>query len=68
MHPSHPSKSYRAREQQQHDINLEKAKIQNAEYDGETAEFGYNQAIFDLLKEPVSLGLVGGNSTRGHQR
>jgi hypothetical protein len=43
-------------------------EVQNADYDGKTAEYGYSQAIFDLLKDPVSLGIVGGNNNRGHQR
>jgi len=44
------------------------AKNENEYYDGETAEYGYHQVIFDLLKDPVSLGMQGSNSNRGHQR
>jgi len=43
-------------------------EIQNADYDGKTAQYGYSQAIFDLLKEPVSLGMLGVSGSRGRQR
>jgi len=42
--------------------------VENKAYDGMTAEYGYEQAIFDLLKTPVSLGMRGAHSNRGHQR
>ena len=39
-----------------------------AMYDGQTAELGYSEAIFDLLLEPVTLGVRGISGNRGHQR
>ena len=44
------------------------AAIQGTAHDGETAEYGYDRAIFDLLRDPVSLGMRGSNNNRGHQR
>jgi hypothetical protein len=58
----------KVKEERHHEINREMAKNETAFYDGETAEYGYNQVIFDLLKDPVSLGMVGSNGNRGHQR
>ena len=44
------------------------AKIEIEYYDGDAAYSEYGRVISDLLKDPVSLGIVGGNSNRGHQR
>lgn len=42
--------------------------IQSEAYHGENAESGYAQAIFDLLRAPVTLGMRGVGSNYGHQR
>ena len=55
------------KEQRSREISREMTKIENAYYDGEAAEAEYSKVICDLLKDPVSLGIVGGNSNRGHQ-
>jgi hypothetical protein len=34
----------------------------------QTSEFGYSQALYDLLKDPVTLGMRGVSSNHGHQR
>lgn len=68
MHQSHLRGSFKTKEQERHDDHRELAKSQNAAYDGETAEYGYSQMVMDLLKDPVSLGMQGGNSNRGRQR
>jgi len=68
MHQQRHPWDMKAKEQRRHEINREMAKNENEYYDGETAEYGYHQVIFDLLKDPVSLGMQGSNSNRGHQR
>ena len=44
------------------------ANAESAYYDGETSDFDYHKAISELLKDPVSLGIIGVNSPRGYQR
>jgi hypothetical protein len=58
----------RYKEQRRHENNREMAKVENEYYDGNAAYSEYSRVISDLLKDPVSLGIVGGNSNRGHQR
>jgi hypothetical protein len=58
----------RYRELKRHEIHQDLAKVENEYYDGNAAYSEYGRVISDLLKEPVSLGIVGGNSNRGHQR
>ncbi len=41
---------------------------ERSDQDRERAQFEYRQAIFDLLKEPVSLGIASGTSNHGRQR
>jgi len=55
-------------EPQRHASHQEPKANQGVAYDGETAEYGYDRAIFDLLRDPVSLGMRGSNTNRGRQR
>jgi hypothetical protein len=68
MHYRRQQWAAKVKEQRRHEINREMAKNEIEFYDGQTSESGYNQVIFDLLKDPVSLGIQGSNSNRGHQR
>jgi len=68
MRRPHYHEGFKTDEPPRDESTQELPAVQNAEYDGNTAEYGYSQAIFDLLKDPVSLGLVGGNSIRGRRR
>ena len=70
MHkPDQPS-GFKSKELLRQEFDQKMAEIQDADhdYDGQTAESGYSKAILELLKDPVSLGLVGSNFNRGHQR
>ena len=68
MHEQHHRWGLKTKVQQRHENNRELAKNQDDDYGGKTAEYGYSQVIFDLLKDPVSLGLLGANNNRGRQR
>jgi hypothetical protein len=68
MAPQHQRWGSKDKELRRQQIDLELQKNEIEYYDGQTAESGYNQVIFDLLKDPVSLGMPGSNNNRGHQR
>ena len=53
-------------EQRRDQSHQEMANVENAYYDGDAGYSEYSRAISDLLKDPVSLGTVAGNSHRGH--
>lgn len=61
------SRNVKSEQQERHGHNRAVGLLDQS-YDGQKAEFGYSQAIFDLLKEPVSMGMQGSNSNRGRQR
>ena len=56
------------RDQQRDEDFRHMARIENAYYDGDVDYPEYSRVITRMLKDPVSLGIVGGNSNRGHQR
>jgi hypothetical protein len=56
------------KEQKPHENAQNMAKFGNDYYEGDIIYSEYSKVISDLLKDPVSLGIVGGNSIRGHQR
>ena len=68
MHPPDHREGLKTKEQQRNNNHRESMNSQNAVYDGQSAESGYSQAIFDLLREPVTLGMQGVSSNRGHRR
>jgi hypothetical protein len=68
MHQPHERGNLENTTQRGHEHQRVSSSVQSEDYDGENAESGYDQAIFDLLKDPVSLGMRGSNSNRGRQR
>jgi hypothetical protein len=68
MHRLHFHEGFKTNEPQRNDHNRVLSVIQNPEDDVETIEYGYRQALFDLLKEPVCLGIRGASGHRGRQR
>ena len=68
MRPLHYHEGFKTKSPQRNGPNRELPEIQNEGYDGVTAEYGYSQVIFDLLRDPVSLGMPGANGNRGRQR
>jgi len=67
MHRRHYRVGFKTNEQQRPE-HEESSKIGTAGCDGETGVYEYSHAIFDLLKDPVSLGMQDANSNRGRQR
>jgi hypothetical protein len=68
MSPQTQRWNMKVHEQQWHKNNQEMLKVEDAYYDGDAVYSEYSKAICALLKDPVSLGFVGGSSNHGHQR
>jgi len=67
MHQPNHQWNFKARPRGRHEQHRAFSNIE-APFDGQTAEFGYNRVIFDLLKDPVSLGMRGESSNLGRRR
>jgi len=67
MHQPHDQWNFKTSQQERHEPNRAFIKFEPSD-DAQTVGFGYSQTIYDLLKDPVALGMRGEGSNRGHQR